>query len=55
MAATTANGSTPLDPTLIALLERDRELVSIGRKIKVLKAIDWPVELELVEGLHGVD
>lgn len=44
--ATTANGSTPLDPTLIALLERDRELVSIGRKIKVLKAIDWPVELE---------
>ncbi|MBF6023166.1 flavohemoglobin expression-modulating QEGLA motif protein [Lysobacter niastensis] len=37
---------TPLDARLIALLERDRELVAIGRKIKVLKAIDWPVELE---------
>lgn len=46
MAAPDATESTPLDPTLIALLERDRELVAIGRKIKVLKAIDWPVELE---------
>ena len=46
MAASTASGNIPLDPTLIALLERDHELVAIGRKIKVLKAIDWPVELE---------
>lgn len=51
MAAATAtegtpSAPTPLDPSLIALLERDRELVAIGRKIKVLKAIDWPAELE---------
>lgn len=34
------------DPALPLLLECDRALVPIGRKIKVLKAIDWPVELE---------
>ncbi|MFC5578074.1 flavohemoglobin expression-modulating QEGLA motif protein [Lysobacter niabensis] len=28
------------------LLEYDRELVSIGRRIRVLKAIDWPLALE---------
>jgi uncharacterized protein (TIGR02421 family) len=36
----------PADPALAALLESDRALVKIGRRIKVLKAIDWPVELE---------
>ena len=34
------------DPTLATLLECDRALAPIGRRIKVLKAIDWPVELE---------
>lgn len=34
------------DPTLAALLVYDRELASIGRRIRVLKAIDWPHELE---------
>ena len=34
------------DPALASLLECDRALVSIGRRIKVLKAIDWPMELE---------
>jgi len=34
------------DKTLGPLLELDRELVTVGKKIKVLKAIDWPVELE---------
>ena len=35
--------TTPSSPTLI---ECDRALASIGRRIKVLKAIDWPLELE---------
>jgi uncharacterized protein (TIGR02421 family) len=35
-----------LDPALAAMVERDRELASIGRRIKVLKAIDWPLALE---------
>ena len=34
------------DPALAALLACDRALVAVGRRIKVLKAIDWPVELE---------
>jgi len=34
------------DKTLGPLLELDRELVTVSKKIKVLKAIDWPVELE---------
>jgi len=34
------------DPALASLLECDRALVSIGRRITVLKAIDWPMELE---------
>lgn len=32
--------------SLAPFLECDRELVKIGRKIKVLKAIDWPLEQE---------
>lgn len=36
----------PHDPALATLLECDRALVSIGRRIKVLKAIDWPLDLE---------
>ena len=32
--------------TLDALLEIDRALGSIGKRIRVLKAIDWPLELE---------
>ncbi len=34
------------DPTLGPLLELDSELVKVGKKIRVLKAIDWPVEME---------
>ena len=34
------------DPALATLLECDRALLKIGRGIRVLKAIDWPVELE---------
>lgn len=34
------------DPALASLLECDRALASIGRRIKVLKAIDWPLTLE---------
>jgi uncharacterized protein (TIGR02421 family) len=34
------------DPALATLLECDRALAPIGRRIRVLKAIDWPVELE---------
>jgi uncharacterized protein (TIGR02421 family) len=34
------------DPVVADLIENDRALASIGRRIKVLKAIDWPQELE---------
>ena len=34
------------DPALPQLLECDQKLVAIGRKIRVLKAIEWPVALE---------
>ena len=34
------------DPAIATLIECDRALAPIGRRIKVLKAIDWPVELE---------
>ncbi len=34
------------DPAMATLIESDHALVPIGRRIKVLKAIDWPVELE---------
>lgn len=34
------------DPALVPLFEVDRELVKVARGIRVLKAIDWPVELE---------
>ena len=44
--AAVAEGFRSHDPALATLLECDRALVSIGRRIKVLKAIDWPVELE---------
>jgi uncharacterized protein (TIGR02421 family) len=46
MSTVTEVVSQPPDPALAALLECDRALVSIGRKIKVLKAIDWPLALE---------
>ena len=37
----------PAAATLPAdLIECDRRLVSLGRRIRVLKAIDWPLELE---------
>lgn len=36
----------PHDPALAGLLECDRALAGIGRRIRVLKAIDWPAELE---------
>ncbi|HSE13299.1 MAG TPA: flavohemoglobin expression-modulating QEGLA motif protein [Rudaea sp.] len=35
-----------MDASLTALVEHDRKLVSIGRRIRVLKAIDWPLALE---------
>jgi uncharacterized protein (TIGR02421 family) len=34
------------DKTLGPLLACDRELVAVGKKIRVLKAIDWPAEME---------
>jgi uncharacterized protein (TIGR02421 family) len=34
------------DPTIARLLECDAQLVAIGKKIRVLKAIDWPHGLE---------
>jgi len=34
------------DPALGALIESDRALIKVGRRIKVLKAIDWPLALE---------
>jgi uncharacterized protein (TIGR02421 family) len=34
------------DPALVPLFEQDRTLVKLGRGIRVLKAIDWPMELE---------
>lgn len=46
MAAVLKAGPTSPDPALATLLECDRALVSIGRRIKVLKAIDWPLDLE---------
>jgi len=38
--------SAPGDPALAALIECDRALAAIGRRIRVLKAIDWPLVLE---------
>jgi len=46
MATVAQDVRRPLDPALAALVERDRELASIGRRIRVLKAIDWPLALE---------
>ncbi|MFC3551925.1 flavohemoglobin expression-modulating QEGLA motif protein [Lysobacter cavernae] len=34
------------DPALVSVFEHDRALVKLGRGIHVLKAIDWPLELE---------
>jgi uncharacterized protein (TIGR02421 family) len=34
------------DPVLARLLESDAQLAAIGRRIRVLKAIDWPLQLE---------
>lgn len=34
------------DPALVTLFGQDRELVKLGGRIRVLKAIDWPLELE---------
>ena len=36
----------PHDERIARFIECDRALARIGRRIKVLKAIDWPVELE---------
>src|SRR5580765_4394513 len=46
MATVAQNVRRPLDPALAAMVESDQELASIGRRIKVLKAIDWPLALE---------
>jgi uncharacterized protein (TIGR02421 family) len=34
------------DKTLGPLIEQDRALIAIGKKIRVLKAIDWPQDME---------
>ena len=46
MAAVAQGVPISSDPTIATLIELDHALVPIGRRIKVLKAIDWPVELE---------
>ena len=46
MAAVLSDVDVSRDPAVAALLACDRELVSIGRRIRILKAIDWPVALE---------
>jgi uncharacterized protein (TIGR02421 family) len=46
MTAVIREAVEPSDAALPALLECDRALVKIGKRIRVLKAIDWPVELE---------
>jgi hypothetical protein len=43
MAAVLSDDDVSRDPALAALLACDGELVSIGRRIRVLKAIDGPV------------
>ena len=44
MSATAPLARASDDPALAKLFKHDRALVKIGRKIKVLKAIDWPLE-----------
>jgi len=46
MASFPAVDAVSHDPTVAKLIDIDHALASIGRRIKVLKAIDWPVELE---------
>jgi len=46
MTAVVREAVESADPALPALLEIDRALARIGKRIRVLKAIDWPVELE---------
>ena len=46
MAVSGSVDSVSHDPAIARLIEIDRALAAIGRRIKVLKAIDWPVELE---------
>lgn len=44
--ATVPKVSPSHDPALSALIDCDSALVAIGRRIRVLKAIDWPLALE---------
>lgn len=46
MAAVVDADLASRDPALRLLLDCDRALARIGRRIRVLRAIDWPVELE---------
>lgn len=46
MAAVLSDDDVSRDPALGKLLACDRELAAIGRRIRVLKAIDWPAALE---------
>ncbi len=46
MTAVVREAVESADSALPALLDADRALVRIGKRIRVLKAIDWPVELE---------
>ncbi len=46
MATVAQDVRRSLDPALAAMVECDQELAAIGRRIKVLKAIDWPLPLE---------
>lgn len=46
MATVAPKNPPSADAALTALFAHDRALASIGRRIKVLKAIDWPLALE---------
>ena len=46
MAAVPSDNDVSGNSALAGLLACDRELVPIGRRIRVLKAIDWPADLE---------
>jgi uncharacterized protein (TIGR02421 family) len=46
MTTATTPAPTVQDPHIARLLDVDAEIVAIGRGIRVLKAIDWPLALE---------
>ena len=45
--STVASAVRPEDDKILGpLLECDRALLKVGKKIRVLKAIDWPASME---------